>query len=98
VPASCTDWSVHRSQPTAPESSGGLSPGSTSTPAHIAIGGTPRAKCCATASCPSASSEIPSAPASRSSSYRAACRETATPTSGGSSDSVTSDATVRPTR
>ena len=50
VPASVAERSSPRSQPVAPASSGGPSPGSTSTPLHIAIGGTPRAKCCATAS------------------------------------------------
>ena len=60
------------------------------------IGGTPRAKCWARASCPVARMLTANAPASRRSSWSAAWRPTATPTSGGSRESETSETTVRP--
>ena len=47
-------------------------PASMPTLCHIAIGGTPRAKCCASHSCPAASIETAQPPASRSSSCIAA--------------------------
>ena len=67
-------------------------------PCHIPIGGTPRAKCSASQSCPAASSEIAQPPASRRSSWSAAWREIEKPTSGGSSESATSEPTVSPSR
>src|SRR5437868_2193613 len=56
-------------------------------PSQSAIGGTPRAKCCATASWPAARRLTPNPPERRSSSWSAASRRTAKPTSGGSSES-----------
>ena len=70
----------------------------TATPCHIAIGGTPRAKCCASSTWSPARSETAKPPASRRSSWNAAWRPIEIPTSGGSSASETSDATVRPSR
>ena len=65
-----------------------LAPGSTATPCHIAIGGTPRAKCSASHSWPAARTETAHPPASRRSSCIAAWRDTANPTSGGSSETA----------
>ena len=67
-----------------------------SIPCQCAMGGTPRAKCCATASWPAASRLTAKAPDSRSSSCSAASRATEIPTSGGSRESETSVPTVNP--
>ena len=97
VPADNCSRNSHSSHPREPTRSGApLAPGSVAMPCHMAIGGTPRAKCCASQSCPSASSEIAQPPASRSSSCMAASVDIANPTSGGSSESDTSDPTVSP--
>src|SRR5438067_290599 len=86
------------SQPIAPATNGGPSPARTSMPTQSAIGGTPRAKCCAPASRPAARRLTPNAPGRRSSSWSAASRRTAKPTSGGSSESGIKVPTVSPTR
>ena len=97
MPVAISSRSAHSSQPSAPTSSGApVAPASVATPCHIAIGGTPRAKCCASQSWPAASSEIAQPPASRSSSCIAASFEIAKPTSGGSSESETSEPIVSP--
>ena len=97
-PASSSPPSSHSSQPTAPSRSGPRSLSRTSSPCHIAIGGTPREKCCASSSWSPASSETAKPPASRRSSWNAAWRQIESPTSGGSSASEASDDTVRPRR
>src|SRR6185312_1962314 len=98
VPAATSPWRAHSSQPSAPERRGGPVDGSVAIACHMPIGGTPRAKCSASSSCPAARSDTAHSPASRSSSCSAACRATEKPTSGGSSESPTSVTTVSPTR
>ena len=92
-PASCSPPSSHSSQPTRPSSSGPRAPSRTATPSQSAIGGTPRAKCCASAIWSPARSETAKPPASRRSSWNAAWCAIEIPTSGGSSASETSEAT-----
>ena len=88
---------AHSSQPSAPSiSRAPCSPSRVSIPCQCAIGGTPRAKCWATASWPAASRLTANPPASRSSSCSAASRATEIPTSGGSRESETSVPTVNP--
>ena len=90
---------AHSSQPSAPARRGAPSPpGWIAMPSHIPIGGTPRAKCSASASCPAARSEIVHRPASRSSSWSAAWRSHEKATSGGSRESPTSVPSVSPSR
>ncbi len=98
LPAASSSPSSHSSQPTAPSRSGPRLLSRTPSPCHIAIGGTPRAKCCASSSWSPASSETAKPPASRSSSWNAAWRATEIPTNGGSSASETSEDSVRPRR
>src|SRR5439155_1842923 len=98
-PAPCSAAGRHSSQPSAPSSSGApAAPSLVAMPCQSAIGGTPRAKCCATSSWPAASRLSAKLSARRSSSCIAAWRLTATPTSGGSSERETREPTVKPSR
>src|SRR5690242_8730482 len=65
-------------------------------PVQCAIGGTPRAKCCARCSWSDARTLIANAPDSRISSSSAAWRPRATATSGGSIESEPKESTVSP--
>ena len=96
-PAATSSTSRHSSQPSAPTRSGApAAPSRLAIPCQSAIGGTPRAKCCASQSWPVGEQAEREAARLAQSSCIAACRSIATPTSGGSSDSETSEPTVRP--
>src|SRR6185295_8179739 len=80
----------------APSSSGPRAPPRTATPSKSAIGGTLRAKCCASASCSAERRLIAKPPSSLISSCAWESSPIATETSAGSSDTETSEPTVTP--